>query len=107
MSLYNHPDIIHEMVHVRIHKRLGYKGWKIVQKNEELVCIMIIHENLLFPKYFPKIFLWGIMHLIHDTFLAYFCMDITNIVYYTKNFILDNRRFIKEMLKTIRLRIFG
>lgn len=104
MSLYNHPDIIHEMVHVRIHKRFGFKGWKIVQKNGELVCTMTLHENVLFPKYFPKIFLWGITHLIHDTFLAYFCMDIPNIVSYTKNFILSNRMIIKEMLKTIQLR---
>ena len=101
---YNHPAIIHEMVHVRIHKRFGFSGWKIVQENEELACIMTLHENLLFPKYFPKIFLWGFTHLIHDTFLAYFCMDIRNIVYYTKNFILTNRRVIKNMLKTIQLR---
>ena len=105
MSLYNHPDIIHEMVHVRIHKRFGFKGWKIVQKNGELVCIMTLYdENVLFPKDFPKLFLWGLTHLIHDTFLAYFCLDITNIVYYTKNFILENRIFIKDMLKTIRLK---
>ena len=101
LNKYNHPAIIHEMVHVRIHKRFGFNGWKIVQKNEELACIMTLHENLLFPKYFPKIFLWGFTHLIHDTFLAYFSMDIGNIVYYTKKFILDNRGVIKNMLKTI------
>lgn len=104
LNKYNHPDIIHEMVHVRIHKRFGFKEWRIVQKNENLVCIMTLHENIMFPKYFPKIFLWGITHLIHDTFLAYFCLDIINIVGYTKDFILVNRMVTKEMLKTIRLR---
>lgn len=106
LYIYNHPAIIHEMVHVRIHKRFGFSEWKIVQKkNGELVCIMTLYdENIVFPKDFPKLFLWGITHLVHDTFLAYFCMDIINIVYYTKNFVLDNRIFIKDMLKTIRLR---
>ena len=99
LNKYNHPDIIHEMVHVRIHRRFGFKEWRIVQKNENLVCIMTLHENIMFPKYFPKIFLWGITHLIHDTFLAYFYMDVINIFIYTKDFILVNRRIIKKMLR--------
>jgi len=95
----NHPSIIHEMVHVRIHKRFGFKKWRIIQKNEELVCVTTLPKNVLFPKYLPKIFLWEIMHLIHDLFLRFFILDIMNIIVYTKDFILLNRKIIKEILK--------
>ena len=95
----NHPDIIHEMVHVRIHKKYGFKIWRVVLKNEELICIMTLPKNILLPKYLPKIFLWEITHLIHDLFIRFFILDIINIVVYTKEFVLINRMIIKEMLR--------
>ena len=95
----NHPDIIHEMVHVRIHKKYGFKIWRVVLKNEELICIMTLPKNILLPKYLPKIFLWRITHLIHDIFLRFFTLDIINIVVYTKEFVLNNRMIIKKILK--------
>ena len=95
----NHPSIIHEIVHVRIHKKFGFKKWRIVQKNEELVCIMTLPESVFLPKYLPKIFLWEITHLTHDLFLRFFILDIINIVIYIKEFIWLTRKIIKEILK--------
>lgn len=96
----NHPDIIHEMIHVRIHKRFGFKKWRIMEKaNKELICRMTLPKNILIPKYLPKLFLWNITHLIHDIFLRVFILDIINIICYLKNFILINIKIIREIIK--------
>ena len=100
LSYANHPSIVHEMVHVKIHKFFGFKKWRInLSDEDELVCVMTLPEEVLFPKYLPKLFLWNIMHLVHDIFLRFFCFDVLNIIIYMKEFILINRKIIKESKK--------
>jgi len=95
----NHPAIIHEMVHVRIHKRFGFKKWRIIRDGKGLLCVTTLPKSILFPKYFPKIFLWEIFHLVHDSFIPFLWMDIITITVKLREFILINRKIIKEILK--------
>jgi len=104
LHIHNHPSIIHEIVHVRIHKRFGFKKWRIIQKDDELICITTIPDEIFIPKHFPKIFLCEITHLIHDIFIRFFALEIENIIVYTKEFILFNIKIIKKILKRSELR---
>jgi len=91
------------MVHVRIHKRFGFKEWRIEprNKNKDLICIMTLPGSILFPKYIPKLFLWEIMHLIHDSFIPFLCMALIRIIVNLKEFIFVSRKIIKEVLKEV------
>ncbi|KKL69810.1 hypothetical protein LCGC14_2111210 [marine sediment metagenome] len=95
-ELWNHPHIIHEIIHTHIHERFGFKEWRIFKEKKGLICETTIPKSILYPKNYPKLFLWSFVHLIHELF-SFMFIDIILVITYLKEFLSINIKIIRNI----------